>query len=304
MALGSGVATGQDYPNKPMHIVTSPPGGANDMQARTIAQGISGPLGQPVVVDNRPTVLTGEVVLKAPPDGYTLLGAASTFIYGHLLGEASYDPVRDFSPIILATMAPTILVVHSSLPVKTVKELIALAKAKPGVLNYGSSGAGASNHLGAELFNAMAGVKIVRIPYKGAGPLANALIGGQVDLALIPPASVLPHIKLGRLRALAVTSPQPSALVPGLPTVAASGLPSFETASLYSILAPAKTPEAIINRLNGEIVKVLRMAATKEKLLNSGIEIVGSSPEELASKMKFEIARMGKVIKDAGIRIE
>ena len=301
--LGTGAVSGQDYPNKPIRIVSAAGGGATDVAARLIAQGLSGPLGEPVIIDNRPSNLVGEVVAKSPPDGYTLLFIGSAFAIGPLLQKTPYDPVKDFAPISLTSSSPNLLVVHPSLPVKSVKELIALAKARPGELNYGSGPAGSSPHLDAELFKSMAGVNIVRIPYKGGAPALNALMGGEVQLMISPAGSVSAHLKSGRVRALAVTSAQPSALLPGLPTVAAS-LPRYESGSTHGIYAPAGTPEAIINRLNQEIVRLLNRADTKEKFLNAGIEVIGSSPEQFAASMKSEIAKWGKVIKDAGIKAE
>ncbi len=258
-----------------------------------------------MIVDARPNVLAREIVIKAPPDGYNLLLAANSFYLGPLLrDDALYDPLRDFSPVTLAIRGPNILVVHPSLPVQSVKELIVLAKAKPGMLNYASGASGASTHLGPELFKAMAGVDIMRIPYKGGAQALADLVGGQVQVMFVNPSPGMPYIKSGRLRALAITSAQPSALFPRMPTVAASGLPGFEHSSKVGIYAPARTPAAVINRLNEELVQVLNRADMKEKFADLGIETVGSSPGELAVAMKSEMARMSKVIKDAGIREE
>ncbi|MBI4189464.1 MAG: tripartite tricarboxylate transporter substrate binding protein [Betaproteobacteria bacterium] len=303
MVLGAGVVSGQEFPNKPIRMVTSPPGGGADFASRLIAQGLSGPLGQQVIVDNRGGIIPMEIVSKAPPDGYTLLLSASLWLTP-LLQNTPYDPVRDFSPITLVGNSPNVLVVHPSLPVKSVKELIALAKARPGELNYASGATGASTHLAAESFKSMAGVDIARIPYKGNGPALNALIGGQVQLMFATAGSVTPHLKSGRLKGLAVTSARPSALAPGLPAVTTSGLAGYESAAPYGIFAPAGTPATLINRLNQEIVRVLKQADVKDRFFNSGIEIVGSSPEGLAATVKSEMARSGKVIKDAGIRAE
>lgn len=303
--LGADTASCQNYPNKPIRIVTSGVGGGNDFTARLIAQGLTVSMGQQLVVENRGSgVIPGQVVSQAPPDGYTLLVAGGNFTIGPLLEKTPYDPVRDFFPISLVTSAPNILVVHPSLPVKSVKELIALAKARPRELNYASAGAGGTIHLAAELFKAMASVNIVRIPYKSSATQMADLIGGHVQLTFGNAANVNPHVKSGRLRALAVASAQPSALAPDLPTVAASGLPGYESVQMSGIFAPAKTPGAIINRLNQEVVRFLRTADAKERFLNSGVETVGSSPEELAATMKSEITRLGKVIKDAGIRAD
>ena len=241
---------------------------------------------------------------KAQPDGYTLLSTGNTFLIGPLLRKTSYDPVKDFSPITLTNSSPLVLVVHPSLSIKSVQDLIALAKAKPGQLNYASSGTGSSGHLAAELFNSMAGVSMVRITYKGTGPAMPDLLAGRTVLTFATAGSTAPHVKSGKLMALAVTTAQPSALLPHLPTIASSGVPGYESASMQIMLAPAKTPAALISRLNQEVVTGLNRADVKEKIFNNGSEVVGSSPQGLAQVMKAEIARLGKVIKDAGIREE
>jgi tripartite-type tricarboxylate transporter receptor subunit TctC len=219
------------------------------------------------------------------------------------LEKTAYDPVKDFAPVTIATHSPNVLIVHPSLPVKSVRELIALAKTRQGELNYASGGTGSSAHLGAELFNAMAGVKIVRINYTGTGPAINDLIAGQEQMMIAAPGSVVPHLKSGRLRGLAVTSAEPSALFPGMPTVAAT-LPGYEISSRTGILAPARTPAAIINRLNQEIARVLNQPDVKEKLFNLGVEAAPSTPEQFETAIKSELTRMGKVIKDTGIRTQ
>ena len=242
---------------------------------------------------------------KAPPDGYTLFLSGSNFWVEPLLQKVPYDPARDFSPIAGATTSPLVFVVHPSLPVKSVKELIALAKARPGALNYSSSVTGTSGHLAAELFKSMAGVDIVRIGYKSGGQSVIALVSGEVQVAFNPAGgTVMSQVKSGRLRALAVTSAQPSVLAPGLPTMAAAGLPGYESSAIQSVFAPAKTPEAIITRLNQEILRFLNAPETKERLINASVEAIGSTPEQLAATVKFEMAKWGKVIKDAGIRAE
>lgn len=306
MILGAGMASGQDYPNKPVRLVSPGPGGGADFVARFVAQGISGPLGQQVVVENRPAgVIPGQVVSKAQPDGYTLMVNGNSFWIAPLMRDnIPYDPVKDFSPITLAVGSPNILVVHSSVAATSVQELIALAKAKPGALNYASASAGGSVHLAAELFKHMAGVDIVRISYKTSGTSVNALVGGEVQLMFANAPPVVPHVKSGRLRALAVTTLRPSALLPELPTVAGSGLPGFEVASVYALFSPAKTPAAIVNRLNQEIVRFLARTDVKEKFFAAGVETIGGTPDELAAAIRSEMARMGKVIKDAGIREE
>ena len=301
LLLIAGIACSQDYPSKPIRIVTSLPGGGGDFEARLIAQGISGRLGQQIIVDNRPSGLLGEIVAKSPPDGYTLLLAGSTMAFAPLMGKTSYDPIKDFAPITILARAPNVLVVHPSLPAKSVKELIALAKARPGELNYSTGPAGGTPHLSGELFKAMAGVSIVRSPYKGGAPAIVGVMSGQDQMSFNTVVAVAPHVKSGRLRALAVTSATPSALAPELPTVAASGLPGYEIIAVDFMLAPVKTPAPIISRLNQEVVRFLQQADVKEKFLATGVEAAPSSPEELAASMKSEIAKAGKLIKDAGI---
>ena len=304
LCAGAGGVWGQDYPTRPIRIVLTGVGGGADLNVRLIAQSISGPLGQQVIVDNRPSgVIAADVVAKAAPDGYTLLSSSGSMWITPLLQHVPYE-VSDFAPITITDKQPNMLAVHPSLPAKSVRELIALAKASPGKLNYGSSTIGSTAHLAAELFKAMAGVNIVRIPYKSLGPAVTDLIGGQVDLMFAVTASLMPHVKSGRLRALAVTTVEPSVLAPGLPTVAASGLPGYQATSIYAISAPLKTAPAIISRLHREIVRVLNLADVKQRFLDVGSETVGSSPEELGATIKSEMTRLGKVIKDAGIKGE
>jgi tripartite-type tricarboxylate transporter receptor subunit TctC len=246
--------------------------------------------------------IPGETVAKAPADGYTLLlYGSATWLTPLMQADAPYDPVKDFSPITLVGGAPNVLVVHPSLPIKSIREFIVLARARPGALNYSSGGNGSSSHLAAELFKYMAAVDIVRVAYKSGSMETNDLISGQVQMTFSTPAQVMQYVSAGRLKALAVTSLQPSALVPGLPAIADS-VPGYESISIHGMFAPAKTPEAIIRRLHQEIIRFLSAAETKEKFFTVGVEVVASSPEELAAKMKTDMARMGKVIKDAGIR--
>jgi tripartite-type tricarboxylate transporter receptor subunit TctC len=293
----------QDFPSKPVRIVTSPPGATNDFVARVIAQGLIDPLGQPVIVDNRGgSVIPGDIVAKAQPDGYTLLLAGTSFLIGNLLQEAPYDPIGDFAPITLTTSSPNVLVVHSSVPVNSVKELVALAKAKPGVLNYSMGSKGGGAHLGAELFKSMAGINVVGVSYKGTGPALNGLAAGEVQFMISPASTAAAQIKSGRIKALAVTSAQPSTMVPGLPTVAASGLPGYEVLGIDGMFAPRRTPVAVIHRLNSEIVRVLARSDVKQKVLDVGVEAVGSSVEEFGRRTRSEIALWSKVIKDADIR--
>ena len=308
VALSGHAANAQDYPRKPIRIVTGGVGGSVDVTTRVIAQGITGAFGQQIIVDNRASgVIPGDIVARAPADGYTLLlSTGIVWLLPLLQDRVPYDPVKDFSPLTLAALSPNVLVVTQSLPAKTGKELIALAKAKPkpGVLNYASTGDGGGAHLAAELFRAMADVNIERIPYKGGGDALNAVIGGQVHIMFATAASGMPHVKSGRLNVLAVTTTQPSALVPGVPTVAASGLPGYESAAVFAMFAPATTPAALRDLIHKKIVDTLARADMKERLFKVGLEPVGSSPDELTAFMKINISRLGKVIRDAGIRAD
>ncbi len=305
LAAGMGAATAQEFPNKPLRIVTTAPGGGSDAAARLTALGLTGRLGQQVIVDNRSGgVFAVEYVGKAQPDGYTLLLYASSMWIAPLMQQVSYDPIKDFAPVTLEAVSPNMLVVPQSLNVNSVTELIALARAKPGGLNYGSSGTGSSTHLGAELFKSMAHVNIVRISYKAAGPVVNDLLSGQVQMMFGSLGTVVPFVKSGRLKALGITTISPSALAPGVPTVASAGLPGYESAAVIAIFAPAKVSSTLVMRLNKEIISVINQADLKEKFLNLGIEPIGSSPEALTASMKSEMVRLGKVIKDAGIRAE
>ena len=306
LLLAAVTATAQNFPDRPVRIVTAEAGGSQDVAARILAVGLTASLGQQVIIDNRTSgVIPGEVVARAKPDGHTLLIYAGTFwLQPFVRKSVPYDPVRDFSPITLVVTSPTVLVVHPALPIKSVKDLITLVKARPGELNYAMGSAGSANHLAAELFKSMAGVDMLGIGYRGNGPAVNALISGQVQIMFATASSVMPLVKSRRLRALAVASSQPSALVPELPTVAASGLPGYESISTTGFFAPAKTPAPIIGRLNRDSVRYLQTAEARERFLAVGAETVGSSPEELAVKVKSEMARMGKVIRDAGVRVE
>ena len=295
----------QNYPSRPIRLVTSESGGGTDFAARQMASGLTGPMGQPVIVDNRGggSSISGEIVTKAAPDGYTLLVTGGSFWVGPLFRKTAYDPVKGFSPVSLLVNSPNILVVHPSVPVKSVKELIDLAKAKPGGLNYASTSVGGSAHLAAELFKFMASVNIVHIPYKGSGAAMINLIGGQVQMTFATVASIAPHIKSGKVRALAVTSTKPSALAPDLPTVAAV-VPGYETGGATAMFAAPGTPATIVSRLNREVIRLLNQADVKERFFSVGVETVGSSPEQLAVTVKSEMTRLGKVIKEAGIKFE
>ena len=297
---------GNDYPVKPVRIVTSEAGGGNDFTARLVARGIASGLGQQVIVENRPSgVIPGETVAKAQPDGYTLLIYGGTFWIGPLLQpKVPYDVLRDFAPITLISSSPNVLLVHPSLPVRNVKDLILLAKSRPGQLNYASPSVGSAQHLAAVLFKSMSATDIVRVSYRGNGAAMTAVISGEVQLFFSPVASVGSHVKSGRAKALAVTALKPFSQMPGVPSIAASGLPGFESTSMSGMFAPSGTSVAVINRLNQETVKFLHSAEAREKLLAVGVEPAATPAEVFAAAIKSEMARMGKVIRDAGIRIE
>ena len=298
-------AWGQNYPNRPIRFVTTLPGGGNDFVTRLLAQALAVPMGQQIIVENRPSgVIVVDTVAKAPPDGYTFLLYSDGLWLLPLMQKVPYDPVADFAPVTLVGSTPHVLAVHPSLPVKSVRELIALAKARPGDLNFGASDPSSASNLSAELFKSMAGVNIVGIRYKAAGPVVIALMGGEVQMMFNTAPSVAPHLKSGKLKGLAVTSIQPSPLAPGLPTVAASGLPGFEAATTYGLFAPARTPPAIVAQMNREAVRILNNSEFKERLLSAGVEGASSTPEQLAARIAAEMTRMGKVIRDAGIRAE
>ena len=301
----AGAAWAQTYPTKPVRIVTFEPDGVRDVAAQLIAPGLARRLGQQVLVDNRPAgVVPGQIVSKAAPDGHTLLFTTGVLWILPLMQSAPFDPVQDFAPVTLVANTPNILVTHPSVPVKTVGELIELAKDRPGELNYASGAADSSSHLAAELFKSMAGVKIVRVPYRGAGPAVLAVVGGQVQLMFGTANSVQRHIASGRLRPLAVTSARRSTVAPELPTMAETGLKGYETVTAYALFAPAGISAAIVGRLNSEIVQVLKQNEVKERFLAAGVEVVGSLPTELTAVMKADVARMSKVIKSTGMRAE
>lgn len=301
----SSTVTAAAYPSKPIRIVTAEAGGANDVTTRLIAQGVSGAVGQPVIVDNRGSgAVPGEIVSKAPPDGYTLLVAGSGLWVGALMQKMPYDPVRDFAPVTIAVRSPLLVVIHPSVAAKSIKELIAVAKARPGELNYGSSPAGTSSHLAGELFKAMTAVNIVRVPYKGNGPALNAMLANEVQMMFISAGVISQHLSSGRLRALAVTTAEPTALFPALPTVAAAGVAGYESVSIVGMFAPAKTPAPVISRFNQEVVRVLNQADIKKRFFDSGVEVIANSPEQFAAVIKSEVTKWRNLIRDSGIRAD
>ena len=293
----------QTYPVRPIRIVASAAGGGSDFVTRTIAQKVSLQVEQPVIVDNRGGgSIPGQIVATAPGDGYTLLYYGSTLWISPLMrDDVPYNVQRDFAPITLAVSSANIMVVTPSLPVNSVKEFIALAKAKPGVLNYGSAAAGTANHLSVELFKSMTGTDIVRIPHKGSGPAVISLLANQVQMMIAAEGGLAPHVKAGRLRALGVTSVKRSPLYPDLPAISES-VPGYEYTSIWGIFAPGKTPKPIVDRLNREIVTALNSTDVKAKVNSAGIEVVAGTPEQLAAAVKQDVVRLGKVIKDNNIR--
>ena len=295
------------YPSRPIRvIVPQSAGGSTDLAARIVMQRLSDALGQPIVVDNRPGAgsLNGtETVAKAAPDGHTLLAVAASFTINPSLHERlPFDPLRDFVAITRIAALPHILVVHPTLPVKSVKELIALSKAKPGELNYASSGVATSTHLAAELFRHMTGTDMVQVPFKGGAPGMVGLLSGQVQLYFATISTALPHVKSGKIRALAVTSAKRSVVAPEYPTIAEAGVGGYEHASWVGVLAPAQTPAPVINRLNAEIVKLVNTQEVKTLLLRDGLEPVGDSTREFGGVIKAEIAKWMKVVRAAGIK--
>src|SRR5260221_7719460 len=305
-----GGAKAQAWREKPVRFVVGfTPGGPSDILARALGQKLAESWGQQVVIENRPGAggnIAAEAVAKSAPDGTTwLLGNNSILATNQsLYAKLGYDPVKDFAPVALVAIQPNILVVNPNVPVSSVKELIALAKAKPGELNYASSGSGAAAHLAGELFKAMTGVQMVHVPYKGAQPALTDVIAGQAQLMFATSASVIPYIKAGRLRALAVTTVQRSASVPELPTVSEAGVPGFEAITWHGVVVPAATPRPLVERLNADIVKVLRMRDLRERLESLGAGVAPRTPQDLADYIAREMPEWAKVVKDSGARAE
>ncbi len=305
-----GPAGAQTYPSRPVRlIVPFAPGGGTDILGRMLCQRLTETMGQPFIVDNRGGaggIIGAELAAKSPADGYTLLlgSPGPLTINPALLPRMNYDSLRDFAPITLATISAFTLVVHPSLPVRSVKELVALAKAKPGQLNYGSGGNGSVAHFSVEQFKALAGVNVVHVPYKGSAPSLTDLVGGQLQMTIENMPVILPHVRAGRLRALAVGTKTRSAFLPELPTISEAGVPGYESSTAFGLLAPAKTPPAIVGSLNAGLVKALHSSDIKEKLTGLGMEAVGGTPEQYAANIKEELAKYARVVKAAGIKAE
>ena len=311
LVVYGGAAHGQPaYPAKTIRMVVPfPPGGTTDILARVVGQKITEATSQQVIIDNRPGAggnIGTEIVAKAPPDGYTLItdpGSTLT-INPSLFAKLPFDPLKDFAPVTIIAAVPNLLVVHPSLPVKNVRELIALAKAKPGQLNYASTGAGQSTHLSMELFKLMAGITVTHIPYKGSSPALTDLLAGHVSLMFDNMPSCLPHVKAGKLRALAVSTLKRSPALPALPTVAESGLPGFEVSVWFGVLAPAGTARDIVSRLNAIVVNALASSDVRERLAGQGAEPIGNSPEQFTAQMQRDLVKWAKVVKDANIKLD
>ena len=299
-----------NYPNKPVRlIVPFPPGGGNDIVARTVGRKLTDSFAQQVVIDNRGGAsgnIGAETAAHAAPDGYTLFlgGIGSHGINPGLHARLPYDPVKDFAPISLIGSAPLLAVVPLSLPAKSLGEFIQLAKMRSGQLNFASSGTGTIAHLAAELLNLSAKIKVQHVPYKGTGPALTDLLGGQVQIMFNSAVSMLPQVRAGRLRAIAMTGARRSPAMPDLPTVAESGVPGYEATSWYGVLAPAGTPRPIVDKISHEITKVVQMPDVRERLIGDGAEPAGTSPAEFAAHIKRELARWAKVIQEANIRVE
>jgi tripartite-type tricarboxylate transporter receptor subunit TctC len=309
MILADGAAA-QNYPVKPIRIVVPfPPGGTSDIIGRTLGQKLTEAWGQQTIMDNRGGV-AGSIgvaaAVKSPPDGYTLVvgNVGPVAINHNIYRNVGYDPLKDFTPITLAVTAPQLVVVHPSVPAKTFKEFTALVKSRKDKLNFGSSGPGSISHLAAETYKIMARVDLVHIPYKGSALITTDLLGGHLDVVFSDMAVVLPHVQAGRLRALAVTGPAQTPLVPGIPTVAESGVPGFSMTSWWGILGPAGVPQAIVARLNSELVRILQTQDVKERFATLGVDATSSTVADFAALIKTEVAKYSKLIKQVGVRVE
>jgi tripartite-type tricarboxylate transporter receptor subunit TctC len=309
-AASSGPAAAQAWPAKPIRfVVPFPPGGPLDISARLLAPRMAETWGQPVLVDNRPGAggsVGAALVAKAAPDGYTLLmGALSTHaVNPSLLARIDYDPIRDFAPITMVSIVPNVLVVHPAVKAESVKELIALARAQPGRLTFGSGGSGSGGHLAGELLRSLAKLDITHVPYKGAAPAVTDLLGGQITMMFDNLASALPNIRAGKVRALAVTTAQRSGFLPEAPTMAEAGVPGFDISTWFGVFAPAGTPREVIGRLHRELVRILALAEVRERLAGLGAEPVGNTPDQFLAFIRSEIAKYARLIREAGIKAD
>jgi len=298
----------QTYPDRPIRFITPyAPGGSTDILARFLGQKMTESWRQQVIVDNRPggnTIIGSEAMVKSPPDGYTILLVTSGHVINQHLLTTPYDAIKDFAAVATVARGEFLLVVHPSVPANNLREFIALAKAKPGQLNYASSGAGSSTHLATEFFNIVADVKMQHIPYKGGGPALTDLLGGQVQVSFNVPIALLPHVKSGKLRAIAISGEARMAALPQVPTFAEAGLPSYEMSNWYGVLAPAATPKPIIDRLGAELSRILALPDSQTKLLAQGMNPFISTPEKFGALMKADLAKYGKIIKTANVKLE
>ena len=307
--LGSGGAMAQAWPSRPVSlIVPFPAGGTTDVLARAVGQELSKSLGQPVLIESKPgagATLGADFVAKAKPDGYTLLmGAVHHTIATSAYKKLPYDFQKDLQPITVVALVPNLLVVNTAMPAKNVSELLALAKASPGKLSYGSAGNGTAHHLIGAQFEAMGGVQLLHVPYKGSGPLVTDLLGGQITMSFDTITPVLPHIRAGKLRALAVTTSKRSPALPDVPTLDESGLKGFNLGTWFGVLAPAGTPREIVSRLNTELVKIIHSPEFKKRMDDIGAEPVGNTPEQMAQQIRDDTERFAKLVKDAKVTME
>jgi len=305
----SAQAAAQDYPGRPVRMVAAfAPGGSVDLVARLLAQKLTESWGQQVVVDNRPGAggnVSAEIVARAAGDGYTIYICSASFVVNpSLYAKALYDPVKDFAPVSLVALVQNVLVAHPGLPARSVKELVARAKGKPGKILYASTGSGTSGHLVMELFKSMTGIDLVHVPYKVIGQAQADLMGGQVSLWFPTAPGALPHIQSGKMRALAVAGVKRSPALPDVPTVSEAGVSGFEASTWYAMLAPARTPRPVVERINGEVVRILRQPEVDGRLTAMGIEIVGSSPDDLARHIRAETPKWARVVKQSGARVD
>ena len=308
LAAAAGAGEAEEYPVKPVRfIIASAPGGGIDIIGRLVSQKLSETWPQPAIADNRPgagnTVATG-LVVKAPSDGYTLLVQSLGVAYAGELRKLPFDASRDLSPVIPVATQPSMLGVHVSVPAKSVREFLQLARSKPGALTYGSAGAGGASHMATELLSSMAKIRLVPVQYKGIGPAMTAMLSGEVDLGMLGISTMLPHVKSGKIRALGVTGAKRSSLVPDVPTIAEAGLPGYEFEAWYALFAPAKTPRAIVAKLNADVNRLLQQPDTRQRLANIGMEPMGGSEEAFAKYFQAEIEKWAKVIKAAKIAAE
>lgn len=309
LTVAAGGSLAQGYPNKPIRlIVPFAPGGIADIVSRIIGEKLTEASGQPVIVDNRPGaagIIGTEMAAHASPDGYTVITVVPAHVINaSLYRKLPYDPTADFAPVVLLAEMPQVLVLHPSVPANSLQELIALSKSKPGGFNYASGGSGTATHLAAELFKTMTGANLVHVPYKGAGPAVTALLGGHVSMAFVGLPVAMAQVKAGKLKALGVTGAKRSAAMPDLPTIAESGVPGYEALTWTGLLAPVRTPAAVISKLNGEIASILQNSEVNERLSREGMESIGGTPEQFAEYLKAERVKWAKVVNASGARAD